>query len=233
MAQSDSMKVAEALIGANADARAAQNPSAQIEYWKHGINVTLHFNDMCIRLRVLCLTVLATFFAGAAISMAQYPNGVAPLFGLHVHISAVLYFIAFVFVGSLWFLDQAYYYRMLITSVENSEHVEPRLRPVLSGLVEGEMITEALTSAITRRWSRTIANVFYGAQVGLCCLMLLSAVNYGRERQLALTVVLGPPAAEARAPRPPRTVAPRILTPTQAAPTPVSPPLDLRGRSEG
>ena len=79
--------------------------AAQIEYWKQGIGVSLHFNDMCIRLRILCLTVLATFFAGAAVSMAQYPTGVIHIFRFEAHLSAALYLIALMFVCSLWLLD--------------------------------------------------------------------------------------------------------------------------------
>jgi hypothetical protein len=178
-------------------AAVGSNTAAQIEYWKHGINVSMHFNDMCIRLRILCLTVLATFFAGAAVSMAQYPNGVVSIFAQHVHISAALYTIALIFVSSLWLLDQGYYYKMLIASVENSEHVEPKVKALVYNLVEDETLTQKLTATIPRAASRSIANVFYGAQVGICALMLVSALAYGHERQIASAIALQPSGAEA------------------------------------
>jgi hypothetical protein len=154
------------------------NTAAQIEYWKHGISVSMHFNDMCIRLRVLCLTVLATFFAGAAVSMAQYPDGNVALFGWQAHISAALYAIAIVFVLSLWLLDQGYYYRLLLASVRASEDLEPKVKHLVHDLVPGHTLTQALTAAISRAASSSMANLFYGAQAVIAVLMLISALYY-------------------------------------------------------
>lgn len=154
------------------------NAAAQIEYWKHGINVTLHFNDRCIRLRVLCLTVLATSFAGAAVSMAQYPDGRVALFGWEAHISAALFAIAIVFVASLWLLDQGYYYRLLLASVRSSEEIEDTVKDIVRDMVKNQPLTHALTSAVSRVASSSMANLFYGAQVFIAALMLWSALYY-------------------------------------------------------
>ncbi len=194
------------------------NAAAQIEYWKHGINVSLHFNDMCIRLRILCLTVLATFFAAAAISMAQYPNGIISILWFQAHISAALYMIALIFICSLWLLDQAYYYKMLIASVENSEHVEPKVKALVYDLVAGDLITQRLTATIPRAASRSIANLFYGVQAGLTAMLFLTACDYaGPDPIIAIAppaivppaITLGPPSSQA------------------------AEPLDLRGRAPG
>ena len=143
----------------------ASNSAAQIEYWKHGINVSMHFNDMCIRLRILSLTVLATFLAGAAVSMAQYPDGTIQIFGRTAHISVAIYAIGAAFVGSVWILDQLYYYRLLIASVENSEAVEPTVREIVSDMVKGPTLTNHLTASIPRMVSRTLATCFYSMQL--------------------------------------------------------------------
>jgi hypothetical protein len=194
----------------------ADNSSAKIEYWKQGISVSMHFNDMCIRLRILCLTVLATFFAGAALSMAQYPNGVIRILWFEAHISAALYMIALIFVCSLWLLDQFYYYRMLIASVENSEHVEPKVKELVYDLVEADTITQRLTLSIPRQTSREIANVFYGVQalIALSLIVLAWAAPGGAvvtraDRPAAPAIILAPPSAHAEPP----------------------PSLDLRGRA--
>ncbi len=152
----------------------AANSAAQIEYWKQGISLSMHFNDMCIRLRVLSLTVLATFLAGAAVSMAQYPDGMIQLFGRMAHISAAIYLIGAAFVASLWALDQLYYYRLLIASVENSEAVEPTVRDVVYDMVKGATLTNHLTASIPRIMSRTLATFFYSVQL----LIALGLVNW-------------------------------------------------------
>jgi hypothetical protein len=143
----------------------AGNSAAQIEYWKHGINLSMHFNDMCIRLRILSLTVLATFLAGAAVSMAQYPDGMIAIFGRVAHISVAIYFISAAFVALVWILDQLYYYRLLIASVENSEAVEPTVRDVVYDMVKGPTLTTHLTASIPRLMSRTLATSFYSVQL--------------------------------------------------------------------
>jgi hypothetical protein len=165
-------------LDSSIQADVAGNTSAQIEYWKHGISLSMHFNDMCIRLRVLCLTVLATFFAGAAVSMAQFPNGKVALFGWEAHISVALFAIAIIFVMSLWLLDQAYYYRMLLASVRSSEEIEPKVKHLVRDLVTGDTITHALSAAISRAASARIAHIYYGVQVGISCLMMASALAF-------------------------------------------------------
>jgi hypothetical protein len=161
---------------------AAGNASAQIEYWKQSVAATMHFNDMCIRLRVLSVTVLATFFAGAAVSTAQYPNGVISLLGIQAHLSAALYLIALIFVSTLWLLDRAYYYKMLIATVAHSECIETRLREVIHDMVSGPTLTEAISAAIPRKSSSWIANLFYFTQVFLSVAMIYLAIHFELER---------------------------------------------------
>lgn len=161
---------------------ATGNASAQIEYWKQSVAASMHFNDMCIRLRVLSVTVLATFFAGAAVSTAQYPNGVISWLGIQAHLSAALYLIALVFVSALWLLDRSYYYQMLVATVTHSERIEMKVREVVHDMVDGPTLTETISAAIPRRSSSRIANLFYFTQVFLSAAMIYLAIQFELER---------------------------------------------------
>ncbi len=160
----------------------AGNGSAQIEYWKQSVAATIHFNDMCIRLRVLSITVLATFFAGAAISMAQYPNGVIGFLGIQAHVSAALHLIAMIFVATLWLLDRSYYYNMLVATVGHSERIEPKVRELVHDMVRGPTLTQAISEAIPRAASSRIANLFYFTQIAIAAAMIFLAIDYQIER---------------------------------------------------
>jgi hypothetical protein len=175
----------------------AGNSAAQIEYWKHGINVSMHFNDMCIRLRILSLTVLATFLAGAAVSMAQYPDGMVRILDREAHISVAIYAISAAFVGSVWILDQLYYYRLLIASVENSEAVEPTVRDVVYDMVQGATLTTHLTASIPRIMSRTLATAFYSIQLLIAVGLIAWAFTFEPPHENVVASAMAAPKAAA------------------------------------
>jgi hypothetical protein len=79
---------------------------------------------------------------------------------------------------------------MLIASVENSEHVEPKVKALVYDLVVGDTLTERLTATIPRAASRFIANLFYGVQVVLTLFMFVWACQY----QLPRTAFTADPA---------------------------------------
>lgn len=130
----------------------------RVEYWKQITSIQIHFNDMCIRTRWLCLTGIATLLGAAAIAEKEDIIFSLP-FQWSISLPSVLVLISLMVLLALWFLDIHYYYRMLIATVEYAEKFEGRLLPDLS--IEADGITDCISQKISRQRARFVSWMFY------------------------------------------------------------------------
>lgn len=133
-----------------------------IEAWKKTIDVQQHFNDLSWRIRALWLTALtftlgATFFAykdAKVVPMGflgdKSPALLVPLLGLFLWVA-------------FWFVDAAWYHRLLVGSVKEGA----RLEKVLTGAGREVGLTKAIgdsspvTTFVGVMHSKHKLNVFY------------------------------------------------------------------------
>jgi hypothetical protein len=129
-----------------------------VEYWKQIAAIQIHFNDMCIRTRWLCLTGIATLLGAAAIAEKEDITFSLP-FQWSVSLPTVLVVISLMVLLALWFLDLHYYYRMLIATVEYAENFEKQMLPDLG--IEGKGISTYISQKVTRQRARFVSQMFY------------------------------------------------------------------------
>ncbi len=150
----------------------------QIEYWKQVIVVLTHFNDMCIRTRWFGLTVITTMFAGAALAMSQASPSYIDLLTLHIPISSVLFALAAIVCVALWQLDEKYYFKMLMASVEHAHAIEPAIVSATGGMVPDLTLTHQISKKVTLERAQSVARWFYGAPFVVSLTLVLLSFAY-------------------------------------------------------
>lgn len=160
------------------DLQPADIAKNQIEYWKQVIVVLTHFNDMCIRTRWFGLTVITTLFAGAALAMSQDSAAYIDLLALHIPISSVLFTLAAIVCVALWQLDEKYYFKMLIASVEHARAIEPAVVIATGSMIPGLTLTNQISQKVTLVRAQAVARWFYGAPFIASLTLALSSFVY-------------------------------------------------------
>jgi hypothetical protein len=56
------------------------NPEYEIKIWEKVIDVQMHFNDLCLKVRGLAISILGVLLGAAAISYRYAGNGQAVIF---------------------------------------------------------------------------------------------------------------------------------------------------------
>lgn len=126
-----------------------------LEYWKAIIGVQTHFNDLIARFRLHAATV--GFAAYGAITTA-YTQGIGTVNG--VPVASLLYLLAVSFIGSLFYLEKAYYYRLLLGAVYLGEEFEERHQLPAR-------IINSLSKQIPAGAAKTPTNLFYFVLVAI------------------------------------------------------------------
>jgi len=126
-----------------------------IEVWKKTIDVQQHFNEICMKIRNVYVTLLAALIAllGAILVRAEDPFFY--VFGFQVHSAAIVLFA--ILVGSLlfYFIDLHWYHRLLVGSVKNGLDLESKFPEIFgSGLTKsiGDNSPLDLSSASFENW---------------------------------------------------------------------------------
>lgn len=154
------------------DFRVKRDVGPLIEAWKQTVAVQQHFNDISWRIRSLAMTALtfilsATYVVFTKLDKQEFDVGKS---------ASIVCFLGLVVWLGFWFMDAAWYHRLLRGSVAEGERLERRLTGLGVDVELGRMITHAShdstpTSALARRaWYRTLIprrasgklHLFYG-----------------------------------------------------------------------
>lgn len=137
----------------------------QLEAWKKVVDVQQHFNDMEMRIRTLCLTVLGTIWGAAAYSSGQGTTTV--ILGFKTPLATYLLWLAVLVVFLFWLMDGGWYHYFLRGAVSTGQKLEDEMRESLPGV--------NLTGSISKNshvyvWGRQVTSatrgtVFYGSLI--------------------------------------------------------------------
>jgi hypothetical protein len=138
------------------------------EYWKQVIHVQMHFNDLCIRTRWLLLTVVSTIVAAAFIAFKEPAllfdfNNVCLNFKINMSVILVIMSLSICFV--LRWLDQKYYFRMLLSAVDYGEIFERENLNIKFAFGDSGGLTAHISKNVTREDSIKAANIFYYSMI--------------------------------------------------------------------
>lgn len=135
-----------------------------MELWKKSVDVQTHFNDIGWRIRALGLTALTFTFGTTFIA---YTNGKPlELWYQQASPASLIPIIGLVLWASFWFMDAAWYHRLLIGAVKDAARLEALLQKNGIQVELGKSISES--SRVWFFWtnrglhSTAKLNVYYG-----------------------------------------------------------------------
>jgi phosphoglycolate phosphatase len=162
----------------------AHESAPLLDAWKQTVNVQQHFNDICWRIRALALTALTFILSATGYVYVNVSNDAA--FDPGKSASLVCFIGVFLWFG-FWFMDAAWYHRLLKGAVTEGERLERLLRGQGVSVELGSRITDSshdtipgsalprhrwLRALVPRRASRRLHS-FYGA---VTCIILVVGV---------------------------------------------------------
>ena len=80
-----------------------------VEAWKMTVQVQQHFNDIELRIRALVITVLTAVVGAVAVAVQQN----------RADLGAAIAFVGIIATVVFWFVDEIWYHRLLLGSVQN------------------------------------------------------------------------------------------------------------------
>ncbi len=98
----------------------------QLEVWEKVVDVQMHFNDLCLRIRSFAISILGVFLGSAAIAY-RYAGDVE-VFGYKFHTSAVFIAISIVVWVCFYIMDRFWYHELLKGAVHHGLILEESLK---------------------------------------------------------------------------------------------------------
>lgn len=103
----------------------------RVEVWKQTVEVQEHFNDLELRTRNLCVTLVGALFGAIGLSEKGAVN--IEFLGHALPFSILLTFVALPVIFAFWLMDRGYH-RLLVASVEQGRAMEKDLVAVVPEL---------------------------------------------------------------------------------------------------
>lgn len=147
---------------------------ALIQIWEKVVDVQMHFNDLCLRLRTAAITVLGVLFGAAGISY-RYGGLVAP-FGFEMHISSAFLLIGIGCLIAFAFVDRYWYHALLRGSVVQGELLELEISKHIPSVELTKIIREHSHSSLNIT-AGTKLILFYGVMLTVLLVALFFNVS--------------------------------------------------------
>ena len=115
----------------------------EIETWRKSIDVQMHFNDVCLKVRNFYISVVSALLALAAVFAPSDEN--TPVRGGIIEVDSIVLLLLAIMLATVlfYFIDRYWYHQLLLGAVSNAADIERRLGAQVQGL--------QLTSAIGKK----------------------------------------------------------------------------------
>jgi Kef-type K+ transport system membrane component KefB len=131
----------------------------QLEVWEKVIDVQMHFNDLCLRIRSFAISILGVFLGSAAIAY-RYAGDVE-FFGHKFHTSAIFIAISIVVWFSFYLMDRFWYHELLKGAVHHGILLEESLKDKIPKIGLAHSIREQSHLSLKMNAAKKL-NLFYG-----------------------------------------------------------------------
>lgn len=138
------------------------NLSETIRVWQKTIDVQQHFNDISLRIRNYAIAVLTAILGFSTFALKEHYS--ITIFSQTIPLATVLLLSAILPWGAFWFMDRAWYHKLLIGAVKNATKIENRLEKILPGITLTKEISKESPLSICN-WkihSNGKFHIFYG-----------------------------------------------------------------------
>ncbi len=130
----------------------------EMDAWKKVVDVQMHFNDLCLRVRSYAISILGVLLGAAAISY-RYAGSIE-IWSFRIHTSCLFLIISIVVWLSIYLMDRYWYHELLRGSVHHGRRIEESLKEYIPNISLASSIREASHSSLNVNAAKKL-NFFY------------------------------------------------------------------------
>ena len=130
----------------------------KLEAWEKVVDVQMHFNDLCLKIRSFAISILGVLLGSSAIAYRY--AGFLEIGCFKFHTSAVFIGISIIVWFSFYFIDRFWYHELLRGSVHHGRAMEEDLKKHIPTISLTNSIRDASHSSLKMN-AATKLNIFY------------------------------------------------------------------------
>ena len=130
-----------------------------LEIWKKVIDVQMHFNDLCLRVRTVAVSILGVLIGSSAIAFRF--GGHISIGNFALHTSAVFLFISIIIWLAFFIMDRYWYHELLRGAVLHGRNIEEKLKEAYPEIMLSNTIRELSHQSLNINAAKKL-NYFYG-----------------------------------------------------------------------
>lgn len=146
------------------------NADVLLKVWEKTVDVQMHFNDLCLKVRYFAISILGVLLGGAAISYRF--GGDVFILNIQFHIAAVFVAISIVVWLAFYYMDRYWYHELLRGAVRHGKLVENSLRQQIPVISLAASIRQASHASLNKNAASKL-DWFYMIILGVQILALL------------------------------------------------------------
>jgi hypothetical protein len=130
----------------------------QFRAWEKTVDVQMHFNDLCLRLRSYAISILGVLLGATA--LAYRYAGLVEIFGFELHTSAIFLAVSIIVWLAFYLMDRFWYHELLRGAVKHGSLLEASLQETVPNIGLANSIREASHSSLNVNAAKKL-NIFY------------------------------------------------------------------------
>lgn len=130
-----------------------------LEIWEKVIDVQMHFNDLCLRVRTVAVSILGVLIGASAIAFRF--GGHISICNINLHTSAVFIFLSIGIWFAFFIMDRYWYHELLKGAVHHGLEIEKSLKEVYPEIMLAHNIREQSHQSLRINAAAKL-NIFYG-----------------------------------------------------------------------
>lgn len=140
------------------DSESAEILKIKIGIWEKVIDVQMHFNDLCLRIRSFAISILGVLLGSAAI--AYRFAGYVEVFSYKVPTATIFIAISIISWSAFYLMDRYWYHELLKGAVHHAQKIEASLKNVLSEINLSHSIKEQSHESLSMNAAKKL-HIFY------------------------------------------------------------------------
>jgi hypothetical protein len=130
----------------------------QFRAWEKTVDVQMHFNDLCLRLRSYAISILGVLLGATA--LAYRYAGLVEIFCFELHTSAIFLAVSIIVWLAFYLMDRFWYHELLRGAVKHGSLLEASLQETVPNIDLANSIRKASHSSLNVNAAKKL-NIFY------------------------------------------------------------------------
>ncbi len=141
--------------------------------WEKTVDVQMHFNDLCLKVRSFAVSILGVLLGGAAISYRY--GGDVGMWGVNFPVAAIFVSISIIIWLAFYSMDRYWYHELLRGAVKHGRLLEESLQNKIPEISLADSIRSASHASLNKNAAKKL-NWFYLTILGVQLAALIVVV---------------------------------------------------------